>query len=120
MLNYKSPKPSIPYHQIGKEADKELGADAYFLYVKLIDLQGNEDNSNEALKQKTGFGDRKFIKAKNELIDKGYLDTRQVYGNRYVMYIGKRVVKRYRNSKYKKDNRHELNKNKKDFDINKT
>jgi len=98
---------------IGKEVDNELGANAYYLYVKLINLEPNEDNSNVKLKQKTGFGERKFLKAKNELIEKGYLDTRQVYSNKYVMYIGKQAVKRYRSSRFKKYNRHELNQIKK-------
>lgn len=94
---------------IDKGIDDELSPDAFYLYVKLKKLTAFADNSNTALKKLTGFGDRKLIKAKNELIEKKYLDTKQVYGNQYVFFIGKERVKQYRASRYKKDNRHEQN-----------
>ena len=39
------------------------------------------------LRKKTGLSEYKFGKAKNELLDTGFIDTKQVYGNKYVFYI---------------------------------
>ena len=113
MLNYQSFEPSGNYMKLDKSLIHAMTESAFVLLITLTLLKANEDNSNEALMKLTGFGERKFLRSKNELIDKGYLDTRQVYGNKYVLYIGKESVKRYRTSKYKKDNRHECNQIKK-------
>lgn len=109
MRNYKSPNPKSNFLMIDKEIIGDLSADAYYLLSYLTILKADQDNSNAVLKELTNFGDRRLINAKNELIDKGYLDTKQVYGNKYVFYIGKESVRRYRASRYKKDNRHEQN-----------
>jgi hypothetical protein len=94
---------------LSNDADEELGPDALFLYIKLKKLKSNEDNSNQALMAKTGLKEWSFKQAKAELIDKGYLDTKQVYGNKYAFYIGKDQVERYKNSFKKSYNRRELN-----------
>ena len=78
------------------------------LLIKLIKIAPNEENSNEHLKQKTKFSKRRFDRAKGELIDKGYLDTRQLRGNYYAFYIGKQSVEKYKSYK-KSDNRHTKN-----------
>lgn len=113
MINYQSPEPVNNWIKLEKCLVDDLSESSFKLLIKLMMLKANENNSNQNLMKITGFGERKFLNAKNELIDKGYLDTRQVYGNKYVMYIGKERVKHYRNSKHKKENRHTLNQIKK-------
>lgn len=108
MLNYQSPA-SKPFLMIPKEIDNDLSPEAYFLLVKLMKLGANEDNSNVALREKTNFSKRVFTRAKAELIDKGYLDTKQLYGNYYALYIGKQSVLNYRKRFKKSDNRHNKN-----------
>jgi len=113
MLNYQSHNPSRNFLMIDKEIDNDLSPDAYYLLIKLMKLASKENNSNNYLKKKTGFSKRRFDRAKAELIDKNYLDTKQVYGNRYLFYIGKQSVQEYR-AKYKKsENRHVRNELKK-------
>jgi len=93
-----------------KEVDNILSADACYLLIKLMKLAPNENNSNDALKKKTGFSKRKFDKAKKELVSKGFLDTKQLYGNVYALYIGKDSVIAYKKRFKKGDNRHEQHK----------
>lgn len=113
MLNYQSQNPSKNFIMIDKGIDDELSPDAYYLLIKLMKLAPNESNSNSALKAKTKFSKRRFDKAKAELIDKNYLDTKQLYNNKYAYYIGKQRVMEYR-AKYKRsDNRHVKNQIKK-------
>lgn len=112
MLNYQSPV-SKPFLMVPKGIDNDLSSEAFFLLIKLMQLRSNEDNSNDALREKTNFSKRVFTRAKAELIDKNYLETKQVYGNRYAFYIGKARVQEYR-AKYKKsENRHVRNELKK-------
>jgi hypothetical protein len=73
-------------------------------------LAPNESNSNPALKAKTKLSKRKFDRAKAELIDKGYLETKQLYDNYYAFYIGKQSVQQYKALYKKSNNRHEQNK----------
>lgn len=108
MLNYQSPA-SKPFLMIPKEIDNDLSPEAFFLLVKLMKLDSNEDNSNDALRKKTNFSKRVFTKAKAELIEEGYLDTKQLYGNYYALYIGKQSVLNYRRKFKKSDNRHDKN-----------
>lgn len=93
---------------IDKKIDDILSSDAYFLLVKLMKLAPKECNSNKCLMEKTGFSKRKFDRSKKELVNKSYLDTRQLYGNVYALYIGKESVRNYKRLK-KSDNRHEQN-----------
>ena len=97
----------------GKEIDNELSPNAYYLLIKYMKLAPNEDNSNNMLKVKTGFSKRKFDSAKKELVTKGYLDTRQLYGNVYALYIGKESVRKYKKTLKKSNNRYEQNELKK-------
>ena len=108
MINYQSPR-ERPFIMIGKGVDDELSPDAYFLLIKLMKLAPNESNSNANLREKTQFSKRRFDRAKAELIDKNYLETRQLYGNIYAFYIGKQRVMEYRTKHKKSDNRHERN-----------
>ena len=109
MINYQSPKPSTKFIMINNGIDDDLSADAFFLLVKFMKLSPNEDNSNNALKKKTKFSKRRFDRAKKELVNKGYLDTKQLYGNVYAIYIGKESVKKYKRRLQKSVNRHEYN-----------
>ena len=95
---------------IDKGIDDELTEDGYYLFIKLMKLAPNEGNSNACLRKKTSFSKRKLDKAKKELVEKGYLDTKQLYGNVYALYIGKESVKSYKRRFKKGDNRHEQNK----------
>lgn len=113
MLNYKPPGPTSLFVKLENEAINELGPDAMYLYVKLRKLEPKESNDNQSLMVKTGLTEWKLKKAKNELIDKGFLDTQQLYGNRYALYISKEIVTFYQNSKKKSYNRHEKNQLKK-------
>lgn len=106
MINYQSEKPPPPFIMIDKGIDDELSPDAYYLLIKLMKLAPNESNSNTNLKEKTNFSKRKFDRAKTELIDKNYLDTKQLYSNVYAFYIGKQRVQEYRIKHKKSDNRH--------------
>ena len=98
---------------MGKGIDDELSPDSYYLLIKYMKLAPNEDNSNNALKIKTGFSKRKFDRAKKELVIRGYLETKQLYGNVYALYIGKESVKTYKQKHKKSDNRYEQNELKK-------
>ena len=112
MTNYQSPNPSKNFLMVDKGIDDILSADAYFLLIKLMKLAPKECNSNKCLMSKTGLSRRRFESAKKELVDKGFLDTKQLWGNRYALYIGQESVKQYK--KYKKTfNRHEQNEIKK-------
>ena len=113
MLNYQSQKPSSPFIMIGKGVDNELSADAYYLLIKMMKLAPNENNSNNSLRTITKFSKRRFDRAKAELIDKNYLETKQLYSNYYAFYIGKDAVENYRARYKKSDNRHVRNQIKK-------
>lgn len=107
MINYQSPNPQKNFIMLDKGIDDELSPDAFFLLIKLMKLAPNEDNSNDKLQEKTNFSKRKFDSAKAELVKKSYLETKQLYGNRYAFYIGKERVMEYK-SRYKTSyNRHE-------------
>jgi len=110
LINYKPSGSTSLFLKLENEAINELGPDAMYLYVKLRKLGPMEPNDNKYLMDKTGLSEWKFKKAKNELIDKGFLDTKQLYGNIYALYIGKDNVNNYRNSAKKSYNRHEKNK----------
>jgi len=112
MINYQS-QASKPFIMIDKGIDEDLSADAYYLFVKLIKLAPNESNSNTHLRDMTKFSKRRFDRAKAELIDKNYLETKQLYGNFYAFYIGKDAVMIYRTKHKKSDNRHVRNQMKK-------
>lgn len=91
---------------IDKRIDDVLSSDAYFLLVKLMQLAPKECNSNKCLMGKTGLSRRRFESAKKELVETGYLETQQLWGNRYALYIGRESVKRHKYRK-KGNNRHE-------------
>ena len=91
---------------VDKEVDDVLSADAYFLLIKLMKLASKECNSNKCLLKKTGLSRRRFEAAKKELVETNYLETQQLWGNRYALYIGEASVKKYRHRK-KGNNRHE-------------
>jgi len=107
MINYQSPNPSKNFIMWDKRVDDELSADACYLHLKLMKLAPDENNSNTALKKKTKFSKRRFDRAKKELVNKGYLDTKQLYGNVYALYIGKESVHTYKKTYKKSDNRYE-------------
>ena len=92
---------------VDKGIDDALSSGAYYLLIKYMKLAPNEDNSNDALKKKTGFSKRIFDRVKKELVTKGYLDTRQLHGNVYALYIGKESVLKYKKSLKKSNNRYE-------------
>lgn len=91
---------------IDKKIDDVLSADAYFLLIKLMKLAPQESNSNKCLMIKTGLSRRRFESAKKELVETGYLETQQLWDNRYALYIGRESVKKYKYHK-KGNNRHE-------------
>jgi len=91
-----------------KDAIKELSPNAMCLYLYYRQLQPNEDNSNKALMKLTTFKKTKFDAAKAELVKKGYLDTKQLFNNKYALYIGKESVNRYKYSYKSSENRHIL------------
>ncbi len=105
-LNYQSSNPSKNFLMIDKKIDDVLSSDAYFLLVKLMKLASKENNSNKYLMEKTGLSRRRFEAAKKELVLLGYLETQQLWGNRYALYIGSESVKRYKYRK-KGNNRYE-------------
>jgi len=106
MINYQSSNPSRNFLMIDKRIDDVLSSDAYFLLVKLMKLAPKECNSNKCLMDKTGLRRRRFESAKKELVDKSFLDTKQLWGNRYAFFIGQESVRQYK--KHKKTlNRHE-------------
>lgn len=113
MINYQSQNPSKNFIMIDKGIDDDLSPDAYFLLIKLMKLAPNEKNSNEKIREKTKFSKRKLDKAKAELIEKNYLETKQLFGNRYALYIGKSKVKEYQDNYKRSYNRHEKNQIKK-------
>jgi len=92
---------------LDKGIDEELSPDAFFLLIKLMKLAPNEDNSNAKLREITNFSKRKFDRAKAELVKKSYLETKQLYDNRYALYIGKQQALEYKKLYKKSDNRHE-------------
>ena len=92
---------------VDKGIDDKLLCDAYFLLIKLMKLAPNECNSNTCMMEKTGLSRRRFESAKKELVEKDYLETQQLWDNRYALYIGKESVKNYKYRK-KTKNRHEL------------
>ena len=97
---------------VDKGIDDKLLCDAYFLLIKLMKLAPNACNSNKCMMDKTGLSRRRFEAAKKELINKCYLDTKQLWSNRYALYIGEQSVKQYKLYK-KTPNRHEQNEIKK-------
>ena len=99
MINYQSSNPSRNFLMIAKRIDDVLSSDAYFLLVKLMKLAPKECNGNKCLMSKTGLSRRRFELAKKELVDKRFLDTKQLWGNRYALYIGEESVKRYKKHK---------------------
>jgi len=113
MINYQSPNPRTNFIMVDKGIADVLSPYAYYLLMAYMNLAPNEDNSNDALKMKTGFSKRKFDRAKKELVTKGYLDTRQLHGNVYALYIGKESVQKYKKRLKKSDNRYEQNELKK-------
>ncbi len=106
MINYQSQNPVKNFIMLDKGIDDELSCDAYFLLIKLMKLAPNECNNNECLMKKTELSRRRFERAKKELVNKKFLDTKQLWGNVYAFYIGKESVKRYKYYK-KSDNRYE-------------
>jgi len=109
MINYQSSNPSKNFLMIDKKIDDVLSADAYFLLIKLMKLAPKECNSNKCLMKKTGLSRRRFESAKKELVNEGYLDTQQLWDNRYAFYIGQESVKKYKSRK-KNLNRYEQKK----------
>ena len=101
MLNYQSDYPSNNFLKLENEAIEELSRSALVLYIHLRKLQSNEDNSNDALIKKTTLTKNALKEAKRELIKKSYLDTKQLFDNKYAFYIGKLKVDEYK-SRYKK------------------
>lgn len=109
MINYQSQNPANNFMMVDRGIDDDLSPDAYYLLIKLMKLAPKEDNSNASLKKKTGFGKTRFDKAKAELIQKGYLDTKQLFGNKYALYIDKQSVKQYKKMYKKSENIYEQN-----------
>ncbi|SFV55660.1 hypothetical protein MNB_SV-3-131 [hydrothermal vent metagenome] len=107
MINYQSQNPKTKFIMVDRGIDDELSPDAYYLLIKYMKLAPNEDNSNDALKKKTDFSKWIFDRAKKELVTKGYLDTRQLHGNVYALYIGKESVQKYKKTSKKSNNRYE-------------
>jgi len=110
MINYQSDRPANKFLMVDRSIDEKLSDGAYYLFIKLMKLAPDERNDNTSLMKKTGYGKRKFDKAKKELVDKGYLDTKQLFDNKYAFYIGKQSASRYkRTNKQSANNRHEQN-----------
>ena len=109
MLNYQSPRPTRGFYQVPNITDDDLGPDAFYLYIKLRKLNSNEDNSMRALEEITGLSKWKLKKAKAELMDKCYLDVKQLFDNKYAFYIGKERVEQYKLSYKKSYSRREKN-----------
>jgi len=121
MLNYQSSKPAAPFLMVDSKIDDVLSCDAYFLLIKLMKLAPKECNSNKCLMDKTGLSRRRFEAAKKELVEIGYLETQQLWDNRYAFYIGQESVKKYKHRK-KGNNRYEqseLRKHKNDIETTK-
>jgi len=95
-LNYQSSKPPNNFTMIENEALFGLTPNAYFLYAILKNLDSDATNSNAVLMKRTNLNKHAYIKAKTELINKGWLATKQLYGNRYAFYIGKEAIKKYK------------------------
>jgi len=96
MLNYQAQFAEREFLKAELEAIKELSVLGLGFFLKIRTLTPNEDNSNEALMLKTGLSEHYLKKVKAELIDKGYLDIKQLFDNRYAFYIGKEKVKEYK------------------------
>ena len=94
---------------IDRGIEDDLSPEAFYLLIKLMKLAPNEDNSNNTLKKKTGFSKRRFDRAKKELVGKSLLETKQLYGNVYALYIGKKSVYTYKQKYKKSDSRYEQN-----------
>lgn len=109
-LNYQSDFPSSDFMKLENGIENILEPEALKLYIVMRKLTPFENNSNDALMKKSNLSQRKFIKAKNELLDKGFIETRQVSANKYLYFIGKERVEKYRASKLYKPNRHDQNK----------
>jgi hypothetical protein len=109
MINYQSPRPIKEFFMMANGIDNELSAYAYYLLVKYMNLKPNEDNSNYSMRIKTKFSKRILDRAKKELVTKGYLDTKQLHGNIYALYIGKESVQKYKQTLKKLNNRYEQN-----------
>ena len=108
MINYQSNNPSKKFLMLENSAHEELSPNALYLYICYRQLQGNENNSNANLKIKSRMKKTRFEAAKAELFDKGYLDSKQLHGNKYALYIGKEAVKQYKYTHKKSENRHVL------------
>ena len=106
MINYQSRNPSKNFLMLENEAIEDLSPNAMFLYLHYRNLQSNQDNSNKTLMKLTSFKKTKFDAAKSELVSKGYLDTKQLFNNKYALYIGKESVQRYARSYKSSENRH--------------
>lgn len=104
-LNYNSPKPRDNFIMIENEA-MELSPNAYYLYILLRNIDKDATNSNEVLAKRAKLNMHAYKKAKAELIEKKWLATQQLYGNRYAFYIGKIAVKRYNDRLKKWKNKH--------------
>jgi len=106
-LNYQSSSPSNKFTMIEDEALFGLTPNAYFLYAILKNLGSDATNSNVVLMKRTGLNNYACKKAKKELINKGWLATKQLYGNRYAFYIGKEAIKKYKYFKQIKEEKNE-------------
>ena len=94
-LNYQSSNPGNDFTMIENKAF-ELSPNAYYLYAKLRKLDSDASNSIKVLMKYTDLNEYACKKAKKELIDKGWLATKQLYGNRYAFYIGKEAIAKYK------------------------
>ncbi len=108
MINYQSERPSNNFLMLENSALDELSPMALYLYTCYRRLQPNEDNSNAHLMEVASLKKTRFDAAKAELVKKGYLDTKQLFGNKYALYIGKSSVEKYKYSYKSSDNRHVL------------
>jgi len=105
MLNYQSEYPSRDFLKLENEAIVELSPNALVMYINLRKLQSNEENSIEKLILKAKLTKNGLKEAKKELISKGYLETKQLYDNKYAYYIGKTSVNKYKIYFKKSENR---------------
>lgn len=106
MINYQSTNPSNNFIMLEKDVLIALSPNALFLFLHYRKLQSNEDNSNKNMMKRTSLKKTRFDAAKAELVRKGYLDTKQLFNNKYALYIGKESVKRYQQNYKSSENRH--------------
>jgi len=99
MINYQSRNPPNDFTMLENEALFSLSADAYYLYAILRNLDKDADNSTKVLVRRTNLNKNAFQQAKNELINKGWLETKKLYANVFAFYIGKEVIKKYKHIK---------------------